>query len=1517
MLSAFAPATRAWFAASFAEATRVQREAWRQIAAGEHVLLSAPTGSGKTLAAFLWCIDRLTQLPARAPGGVRVLYISPLKALAHDVERNLALPLAGIQAEAARLDTPLRPVRVSLRTGDTSQRDRQALRKDPGDILITTPESLYLMLGSGAREVLRSVDTVIVDEIHVLAPSKRGAHLALSLERLCELTGREPQRIGLSATQRPLSAVARYLGGRRPVSIIDAGEAPRVDLTIEVPADDMEAPPPPTGPPEAGGAPLGFAQWGGAQPRGVTPEERGMWPAIQARVLELVLAHQSTIVFTNSRRLCERLAQRLNELAQAPLVRAHHGSLARAQREQIEGALKRGELRGIVATSSLELGIDMGAVDLVVQIESPGGVARGLQRVGRAGHAVGRRSEGRIFPKFRGDLLEAAVVARGMLDGDVEPIRVPDSPLDVLAQQLVATCAEAEWKVDTLEAMVRRAGPYLELPRALLLGVLDMLAGRYPSDELADLRPRLSWDRARDVVVGRRDARLIALVNGGTIPDRGLFGVYLGHDGPRVGELDEEMVYETRPGQTFLLGASSWRIVEITRDRVIVKPAPGEPGMMPFWRGESVGRPIELGRAMGAFVRELGALDEADAVDWLGREYKLEVRAARNLWRYVDDQRKATGTLPTDRAITVERFRDELGDYRVCILSPLGARVHAPWALALEARLGARTGFEVQAIWSDDGIVLRFADAGGAGGDAGDAPVQLPDLMLAPEEVEELLLEQLGRSAMFAARFRENAARALLLPRRRPGGRTPLWTQRLRAQQLLAVAQKHADFPIVLETYRECLNDVFDVPALRELCAAVARREVVVTQVDTRTASPFARSLAFAYVAAFMYEGDAPLAERKAQALTLDRDLLRELLGQEELGALLEPAVLADVEAELQGLAESRRARDADGVADLLRRVGDLALEEVVARAEVGEGSAETSTETSTGTGTGTGRATVARWLEELVRSGRAVEVVIAGQPRWVLVEDVARYRDALGVVVPAGLPAALLAPVPAALESLLARWARAHGPFSTAAPANRYGLTSGAVEPLLRALAGAGRLVEGDFGTGASQWCDAEVLRQLRRRTLAHLRSQVAPVSAQAFARFLPRWHGIASPRGGLPRLREIVEQLEGLPLSFAELERELLPARMADYQPRMLDELGALGEIVWIGRGALGKGDGLVALYRRSQAHLLAATPLPAEAAPSALATALLADLEARGASFYMELCARAGVSGTEVLPALWELVWAGLCSNDTFQPLRSLGIGSRPPTRRRMRASGPILSQTAGRWSAVSALTARGGAGFGAGAAAGPAPVAETERAHARVLTLLERHGVVTREAAQAEAVPGGFSALAPVLRAMEEAGQLRRGYFVEGLGGSQYARAGTIERLRSARDDDSPAGNAVVLSAIDPANPYGALLPWPLGASDDSATPRRVAGARVVLVAGAPVLHLERGGSVRYFPDAAPGALEVAIAALRSEATRRRGRTRSLRVTSINGAPATRSEHTASFQRAGLRLEPGALTLPLAD
>ena len=1406
-LDRFSPAARAWFESAFAAPTPAQEQGWEAISRGEHTLILAPTGSGKTLAAFLWALDTLAVTGSN--GRCRVLYVSPLKALTYDVERNLRAPLTGMALEAERRGLPPPVVKVATRTGDTSAADRRDIVRHPPDILITTPESLYLMLTSGAREALRGVEYVIVDEIHSVAGAKRGAHLSLSLERLERLCGegRSPQRIGLSATQRPLDEIARFLGGRdgvtgerRPVTVVDAGVRKPLDLQVIVPVEDMAE----LGRPIENGGVL-------SGPAAGDPEVRhSIWPAIHPVLLDLIHEHQSTLVFVNSRRLAERLANRLNELAGQDLVRAHHGSVAREQRLEIEDALKAGKLPALVATSSLELGIDMGAIDLVVQVESPTSVASGLQRIGRAGHRVGEPSKGRIFPKFRGDLVEAAVVVSRMKAGLIEETRIPRNPIDVLAQQIVAMVAMEDMTVDDVAVVVRGAEPFAECTRPVLEGVLDMLAGRYPSDEFSELRPRIVWDRVDGTLRARAGARMLAVVSGGTIPDRGLFGVFT-PEGGRVGEVDEEFVYESRPGETFVLGATTWRIQDITRDRVVVTPAPGEPGKMPFWHGDGVGRPAELGKAIGAFLREVGSGSWPD--ERLAGECSLDPLAVRNLRSYLDEERAVTGALPTDRQIVVERFRDELGDWRVCVLSPLGGRVHAPWALAVEAKARTRLGLEVQTMWSDEGLVVRLPEA--------DEAPSAESVLLDPEEVEELVVGELANSALFASRFRENAARALLLPRRRPGQRTPLWQQRQRAADLLGVASKHGSFPILLETYRECLKDVFDLPALVELMGAIRSRTVRVVPVDTLRPSPFAQSLAFAYVASFLYEGDAPIAERRAQALTLDRGLLAELLGSEELRELISPEALAGLEADLQFLDEDRWARDADAAHDLLRRLGDLSVEELRAR----------STED---------------FAARLVAERRACEVRVGGELRLIAAEDAGRYRDALGVQPPPGLPDSFLAPVDDPLGSLLGRWAARHGPFLSADPAVRFGLPAAAVDAVLQRRADAGLLLRGEFKPGGAEreWCDPEVLRRLRQRSLAALRKEVEPTDTEALARFLPAWHGIGADLpgsgperyGGVDRLVEAIGQLQGVAIPASVLERDVLAARVGDYSPRLLDDLAAAGEVVWVGAGPLGRDDGRVMLFLRDDAAAL--RPTAAAVPPSEPEHARLRDvLSTRGARFFSDL---RGGDDRASLDALWDLVWAGEVTNDSFAALRAFtGTAGRigSTTRRRGRPNlgslavlGPPTAQ--GRWSLVDA----------------DLPVGEATAAErARVLagTLLERHGVLTREAVRAEGHPGGFASVYPVLRSLEEVGRARRGYFVAGLGGAQFALPGAVDRLRARAAAGAGAGAGgraapLVLAATDPANAYGIALPWPVTG------PKRVAGAYVVLLDGVASLFLERGG-----------------------------------------------------------------------
>jgi len=1375
VLDLFSPPVRDWFRATFADPTAVQERGWEEVAAGRHVLMAAPTGSGKTLAAFLWCLDRLSvePMPAEAER-CRVLYVSPLKALAHDVDRNLRSPLVGIrhQMETAGIKPP--DISVAIRTGDTPADARRSMERHPPDILITTPESLFLLLTSAARKILASVRWLIVDEIHSVASTKRGSHLALSLERLCELTRVEPQRIGLSATQRPLEEVGRFLGGTgRDVSIVDAGRLKTMEVSVEVPVEDMT--------------------------RLTTEDEDGakgansIWPAIYPRLLELIRRHRSTIVFVNSRRLAERIAARVNELAEEDLVRAHHGSIAREQRLLIEDELKAGRLRGLVATSTLELGIDMGAVDLVLQIEAPPSVAAGIQRVGRAGHSVGEVSRGVIIPKFRGDLLESAAVVEGMLEGRIESTVVPRKPLDVLAQQIVAMCALDEWEVEKLGKVVRRAYPYSDLGPRAFDAVLDMLRGRYPSDQFVELRPRIVWDRVAGKVRGRAGAQRLAVTNPGTIPDRGLFTVNLADDGRRVGELDEEMVYETRVGETFVLGASTWRIVDITPSQVIVTPAPGEPGKIAFWKADAPSRPVELGAALGKMVRELRALDPGAAAKRLRDRAGFDDLAIKNLLTYLDDQAAATGAVPDDRTMVVERFRDEVGDWRVCLHTPFGGRVHAPLAFALDAHLREKLGVDARALWTDDGIALHLPEV--------ESPPSLDELILDPEEVQALVSAQLPASALFAARFRDNAARSLLLPKRRPGQRTPLWQQRMRSAGLLQVAGQYPDFPILAETWREVMSDHFDMPALGAFLRAIRSREIRVVAVDTERASPFASSLLFSYVAEYMYEGDQPLAERRAQALTLDRELLAELLGSEDLRELLDPDAIAAVELELQGLLSERFPRDADEAHDLLVRLGDLSDQEAIVRGITDE------------------------WLRGLDRDRRALTVRIAGESRWIAAEDAGRYREALGASLPVGLPDVFLDSGAEPLESLLRRYARTHVPFVTADPAKRWSLPPPAVEVALTRLAAKGDVLAGEFRRAAEgrEYCHPEILRMLRRRSLAALRREVESVPPDALARFLPAWHGLGTRAGGVDRLMEVVFQLQGLALPASVIERDVISARVGNYVPRLLDELVSMGEVVWAGRGSLGTSDGRVALYLRGDAPRLIAPPV--DPPQTELHEKIRAYLQARGASFFRDLYNACGGGDEDVmLDALWDLVWSGEVTNDTFAPLRLLGPMARRPARKPRL---PRLTQprATGRWSLVADLI-----GSGAGV---------TERLHSEAGVLLQRHGVLTREAVVGEGWPGGFASLYPVLRAMEESGRIRRGYFVEGLGGSQFALPGAVDRLRSLRES---GGGVIALAATDPANPYGIVVDWPQ--SDGKMS--RAAGAYCVLDDGRLVLYLERGG-----------------------------------------------------------------------
>jgi ATP-dependent helicase Lhr and Lhr-like helicase len=1513
-LALFHPVAQEWFRSTLGPPTTPQRLGWPAIARGESTLILAPTGTGKTLSAFLWCLDRLALHEIPAEPGCRVVYLSPLKALAVDVERNLRTPLAGMADIARCRGIPFRAPEIAIRTGDTPQVERARFRRHPADILITTPESLYLLLTSHAAAALRSVDTVIVDEIHALVPTKRGAHLSLSLERLEALAPRRVQRIGLSATQRPLEEVAHFLGGTeperdgpsemkaerrfRPVTIVNASEPKRLALQVHLPVEDLAKQPrrEPT-------------------PPGEVAKRASIWTTIPPRVLEIVRRRQSTLIFVNNRRTAERLAGAINELAQAsgdtgtpeapPIARAHHGSLAAAQRREIEDQLKRGQIRALVATSSLELGIDMGAIDLVIQIEAPPSVASGMQRIGRAGHRVGVVSEGIIFPKYRADLVACAAATRAMHEGQVEATAVLRNPLDVLAQQIVAIVAQpprlsatrrkgerpqdAVITVDDLFALVRGAAPFATLTRTALESVLDLLSGRYPSDEFAELRPRITWDRTANLLTPREGAKGLAILNGGTIPDRGLYGVFLSgeHKKPvRVGELDEEMVFESRVGDIFALGASSWHIDEITNDRVLVSPAPGQPGKLPFWHGDQAGRPLEFGRRIGALVRDLRELPANAAISRLVREHDLDAEAAESLMTFLTAQARATATVPDDRNIVIERIRDELGDWRVCVLTPFGSRIHTPWAMAAAAQIANVGGPHVETMGTDDGFVLRFPSV--------DVPPDPALFVPHPDAVTDLVVRQLGGTALFAAKFREASARALLLPRRRGQGRAPLWQQRKRASDLLAVAARYPSFPMLLEAHRECLRDTFDMPALVDVLRSIREGDIRVHVVDTAKPSPFAASLLFGYVGNFIYDGDAPLAERRTQALSIDQSELHDLLGEADLRELLDPDAVRETESHLQMLGEAQRVRSADGIHDLLLRLGDLSHEEIGHRVASPE---------------------LLKSIAALAQAQRVLSICIAGEPRSIAVEDAARYRDALGIALPAGLPKALLEPIAEPLAELLRRYARTHGPFTLEEAAGRFGLDRRSVEAALRSLALSGCVLEGGFRHGGThpEWCDAESLRMIRNKSLARLRKEIEPAEPQMLARLATHWQGVLAKRRGLDAVLDTIESLQGTPLPASLLESQILPARLARYAPADLDALIAAGEVTWCGIDSLGERDGRIALYLADKMAAL----LPLRSAPSELTEreqAILDALARDGALFFAQLHERlgGGYSG-ETVDALWSLVWRGLVTNDTLHALRSWiekPETSRPSKRVhnqmafRSRRTTPPSAQ--GRWALVPIVDRS-------------TPATQTAWSHALALQLLQRHGIVTRETAALENLPGGFSAVYEVLKALEASGRVRRGYFVAGLGGAQFALPSAVDLLRSFGTSAPEQAELIMLAASDPANPWGGILRWPQTQTEDDAPMlARSVGASVILRNGDLVAYLRRSNpTIQVFlpadePDRSTASRDLAGCLaryaqelLQNPETRHHG---SLLIDAIGGQPAHEHFLSRFLQDAGFHPSP---------
>lgn len=1578
VLERFSPATQDWFRGAFAAPTTAQTGAWDAISMGRHALVVAPTGSGKTLSAFLWAIDRVfrskdaappaapapargrrTSASATPPPSTSILYISPLKALGVDVERNLRSPLVGIGQSARRLGIAFPEVTVGVRSGDTTSSDRRKLVSAPPDILITTPESLYLMLTSAAGETLREVHTVIVDEVHAVAATKRGAHLAVSLERLDALRrSHDPdaapaQRIGLSATVRPIDEVARFLGGAEPVEIVAPRATKAFDLKVVVPVDDMLNPPPPPGSvaeaaAEAVGEPVivgevidedWFGDGGGSGSGARAPESTEMtgslWPHVEEAIVDRILQHRSTIVFSNSRRLAERLTGRLNEIyserlgidlpdatvpaammaqagatagADPVLAKAHHGSVSKEQRAVVEEELKSGVLRCVVATSSLELGIDMGAVDLVIQVEAPPSAASGLQRIGRAGHQVGEVSRAALFPKHRGDVLHTAIVTERMLAGQIESISVPQNPLDILAQQTVAASALGPIDVEGWYETVKRSAPFRSLPRSAYEATLDLLAGRFPSDEFAELRPRLVWDRDLGVLTGRPGAQRIAVTSGGTIPDRGLFGVFIAGESQnaRVGELDEEMVYESRVGDVFTLGTTSWRIVEITHDRVNVLPAYGQPGKVPFWHGDGLGRPAELGEALGKFSREVSTATPEKANDRL-IEAGLDEYARLNLLSYLAEQREATGTLPTDKTLTVERGRDEVGDWRIILHSPYGMKVHAPWALAVNARIRERLGVDGSAVASDDGIIARVPDAAAE-------PPGAELFVFDPDELDQIVTDEVGGSALFASRFRECAARALLMPRLNPGKRSPLWQQRQRSAQLLEVARRYPTFPIILETLREVLQDVYDVPALLRISRAIGERKIRLIETEPSQPSPFARDLLFGYVGAFMYEGDSPLAERRAAALSVDPALLSELLGKVEMRELLDPDVIAQFEREAQRLDPDRRARGVEGVADLLRMLGPLDADEVQARLEE-----------DPSTSSATGSAEASAHLEALVDARRAIRVTIAGTTRTAAIEDAGRLRDALGAALPVGIPTAFLEPVADPLGDLVARYARTHSPFTSDAVAERLGVGVAVARLTLQRLESQGRVSSGyflpDAAAGAStgglgsggdlEWCDTEVLRRLRMRSLAAIRGTVEPVPQQAFARFLPVWQHLARPLEGIDGVAAVIEQLAGVPIPASAWESLVLPGRVADYTPAMLDELTASGEVLWSGHGSLPGRDGWIALHPADAAPLTLALPED-DIAPGSLAHQLLHTLSAGGAYFAAQLKQLTGAENEQsVTEALWSLTWAGRVTNDTFSPVRSLLGGGSQAHRAARKAPRARMYRGAAVRTVAASVPARPSS-IGGRWSLLPEPETDaTLRATAAASLLLDRYGVVTRGSVQSEGLPGGFAQAYRVLSGFEEAGHCRRGYVVEKLGGAQFAASATVDRLREFSGlTDPPPRRSVTLAATDPANPYGAALVWP-ALEGVGHRPGRKAGGLVVLVDGELVLYLERGGKSALAFTGDEGQLAAATKSLADTARARRLDT--LTIEQVNGAFVHGTAIGRMLRDAGFVESPRGLTL----
>jgi ATP-dependent Lhr-like helicase len=1283
-----------WFRETFGEPTPAQEIAWPALARGESALVVAPTGSGKTLAAFLVFLDRLAKEPDREREGVRVLYVTPLKALGNDIHRNLEVPLEGMTRLAERLGQPPPGITIGIRSGDTPQKERDRLTRKPPDVLITTPESLYLMLTSErAAKTLASVEAVIVDEVHALAPNKRGTHLALSLERLAWLTGRPFQRIGLSATVRPAERVAAWLSGHergtaRPIQVLDSGGRKEIDLTIASPVEDFRE----------------------------LPGE-SVWPSIFDELHRLVREHRSTLIFVNNRRLAERAARQINERAGEDLARVHHGSLSREKRYEVEALLKAGKLPAMVSTSSMELGIDIGAIDLVVQIESPKSVTAGLQRVGRAGHLVGEVATGRIIPKVRVDLVDAAAVARGMLRREIETTEVPEGCLDILAQQIAATVSNGEWTDTQLFELARGSYPFRELDRGRFEAVLGMLSGKYPAARFGELRPRVVWNRSNGEVRARPGTRMLAVTNGGAIPDRGYFRVVHSGTGARLGELDEQFVFEARPGDSFLLGSAVWRLEHIDRDEVIVTEAPGAMPTIPFWEGDLAGRPYEQGVRFGEFLGEVAQrLDDPDVEGWLREECALDELAAANLKTFLTEQRDAAGELPTNRKILVEEFDDELGDRRVLVHSPFGSRVHNAWMLVVRARIRDAENLDVEAIASDDGFMLRLP------GRDSPVPIDLITQLPGDEELDELLLRELQISPIFGALFRECAARALLLPRRMPDRRTPLWLQRIRAQDLMQLVKRYGEFPILLEAYREAWDDLLRVRDFRVVADGLRSGEIAVHHVASDIPSPFAFHFLFDYQMENRYVGDYPRAEWRTQLLAVDRDLLARVVRPDALRDLLDAGAIQRVEALLQRMDDRSRPRTADELADALTALGDLTDEEMRARAG-------------------------SRWREMadlLVQDGRAVRVEVGGERRWVPADHAAEYE-------------AMAKGDDSATGVVLRRHLAGHGPVTAAELASRYGLPEAEITAALMELRSDGQVSTGEFRPGGSEreWVDTDNLKRIHRETLQVLRKEIQPVDPERYADFLLA-QAVETP-GTEAGARLVLERLAGLPVPAAALIPEILSPRFRHGDISAVESLVRVGEYLW--QGLPGR---RVALFPRSGAERLLRRPAEASGEAAGAVEALLAE---RGASFLSEVSRDAGLPEPDALKALFALAWAGRVTNDALTGIQEPGRArARRGTRAERLGEAHRIPQY-GRWSLL------------------PLPVEDpAEAAEAWAERLLPGYGVVAREVASAADVPVPWPLLVDALTTMEAQGRARRGYFVRALSGIQFALPATVDRLR---------------------------------------------------------------------------------------------------------------------------------------